>query len=230
MDATLSCPAVDRRETETIQVQRCRDPRRIARILSEDYFDDPVRRFPARLIRAIAQEWFATSEQIVLMTVQVDQEYAGFVFAHTIGPTLWRQWAREQFPRHALTLASVWLRCRLSPAMTGWRARRQPAATQNDHMPEWAARLPRLGKAFGWRVDGANTGYLDLLLVREPFRGRNLAPRMLRGLSQEMANQGVTLIESHVDPRNYASLRAFMKAGWEPFRAERNDWYLRYRP
>jgi hypothetical protein len=231
MDATLSCPhPADKCEAERIQVQRCRDPWYIEQILSEDYFDDPVRRFPTRLIHAIAHEWFAASDQIVLMTVEVEGEHAGFVFAHRIGPQLWRQWAREQFPRHALTLAWAWVRCRLLPAVTQWQRRQQAPAVPNGRMPEWAAQLPRLGRAFRWSSDRAHTGYLDLLLVREPFRGRNLAPVLLRGLCQEMANQGVTLIESHVDPHNYASLRAFLKAGWEAFRADRNDWYLRYRP
>ena len=92
---------------EDVRVERCRDPEVLERILVDDFYEEPIRYFPASLKRAVARGFFATSENIVFLTAQVDGERAGVVFGHTLGQTLWRKFARANCHRFGLVLAWV---------------------------------------------------------------------------------------------------------------------------
>ena len=90
--------------------------------------------------------------------------------------------------------------------------------------------LPRRDGPFAWSPERPDISHVDLLVVREAYRGRGLAPRLLRRLSEEMGKQGVTLIEAHIDADNYPSLQAFLKAGWDVSRTAGGDFYVCCRP
>lgn len=211
-----------------VTVERCRQPERIERILAEDYFDEPIRYFSRSLIHAVASDWFARSDDIFFLTASVNGHYAGFVFAHRLGPAMWRDYVRSHWHKHPLSLSWVIWR------QFGWErlrghlrrlVRPRPVSTNKTReLPE----VPRLDRPFGWTTDRPDVAQLDLLFVSPPYRGHGVAAALLDGTIGVLRTAGVSLVESHVDPWNAASLRAFLKAGWQAFQMSANDFYLRY--
>src|SRR2546423_1771411 len=101
-------PAVEGRPVAAVALRRCRDPHAVEMILRRDYCDDPVRRSPAGVIRSLARGWFARSRDIYLYCAEINGRYAGFVFGHTLGPSIWKRFALAH-PYHLPALALVWL-------------------------------------------------------------------------------------------------------------------------
>jgi RimJ/RimL family protein N-acetyltransferase len=86
-----------------------------------------------------------------------------------------------------------------------------------------------LDRPFAWSAPGPDIGQLDQFFVCQEFRGMGLAAKLLRRVTSDMAENNVAMVEAHVDADNEASLRAFLRAGWEGFRASGGDFYVRYR-
>jgi GNAT superfamily N-acetyltransferase len=217
--------------TSTIEdachVRRCRDPQFIADVLERDYFDAPIRFFPKSLIRA-ASDFVAASPRSYFLVADVDGSYAGFVFAHTIGPSLWRRFALSHVMRYGPSLAcAVWAQFVAAPLKSSAN-RDHPTSsatyTGGKAIPEC---VQQVDHPFRWSPHRPGRGQIDLLFVKAEFRGQGIAPRLLSATATEMADTGVTLIEAHVDPENIPSLRAFLSAGWEAYRTSESDFYLR---
>ncbi len=225
-----SRPREDLQAVDAFRCQLCRDPGLIETILTDDYFDAPVCYFPTALIRTAAQDWFCATPGIYLVTAEADGHYAGFVFGHTLGPGLWRQFARRQVQRHFGALSWVWFQTQVWQPLRGRFAKWTRPAEIREPAPLWVEDLPRLRRPFQWSPPRPGLGYVDLLFVRPAFRGRGLAPRLLQRLGHEMRNRGVEAIESHVDAANYVSLTAFRKAGWQAFRTTDGAFHLHHRP
>jgi GNAT superfamily N-acetyltransferase len=227
MDSRASSPASS--TVADIQLRRCRNPALIEHLLSEHYFDAPICYFPRSLIRTLARGWFATSAEIYLITAEMQGQCAGFLFGHTLGPGLWRRFAREQWRRHFFALLWVAVTMRvLRPLRKRLRPR---CASPLAHGPAAQVRaldLPQLDHPFRWSPHRPDLGCTELIFVREEFRGHGLAPRLYRFLAEEMRCRGVRIIEGHIDAYNYASVRANLKSGWEIFQTTGNGLYKRY--
>ncbi len=165
---------------------------------------------------------------------QVQGEYAGFVLTHLLGPTLWRKFAREQFAKHPFGIVWVTIRLKVVRPLL-WKIKRWLALTRNSTTPlpvemDSAPSVRKVDRPFAWSAAGPDIGQLDQIFVRTAFRGRDIAPRMLEQLKLEMADRPVTLVEAHVDATNRASLRSFLKAGWEAYQTSGGDYYVCWRP
>lgn len=213
-----------------VTVSRCRDAEVIERVLRERYFDDPIRRFPAGLRRAFAASWCAKREEVYMVVAEVGGEEAGFVLGHTLGDELFRRFAREH-PLHLPALAWTRLLMRLSPAAPYAEAEGPSDAAGRAAVEEQYAALaiPRSGRPFAWSPGDGRTGRISLLYVDPRFRGHSLARRMLDLIAEEMRAAGARGVEAHVNPYNIASVRAFMKSGYEVSRASGSDFFARKR-
>lgn len=208
-------------EPKQISIRRTRESSIIENILVNDYFDGPVCFFSHRLKRAAAK-WLADSESVYFIVSETEKKLAGFVFAHTLGPCLWKTFAAERplaLPHlcYALLRRSV-TRFRRK-ALPGFVHTRPHAA--EDKVLE--LQLPETSQPFDWSRPDSRTMYVDLLSVGEEFRGRNLACMMLQYLIQEGRTQDQRRAEAHIDNSNYASIRAFLKAGWNVVKTSTND-------
>jgi hypothetical protein len=204
-----------------VSVIRCHDAATIQRLLSDDYFDYPVCLFTRRLLRAAAK-WLAESDEVYFMAAESGAHPVGFVFAHTLGFRLWRVFARQHLwllPHALWVLAKLRLFRRWSyPHRRFAHARPQAAFAEMAGLG-----LPKIEAPFKSRTPDSRTGYVDLLFVSRESRGQNLGPLMLQGLVREMGARGVRIVEAHIDPGNYASARAFLKAGWTVVQTSTND-------
>ena len=210
-------------------VRRTHDAALIERILLADSFDAPIPYFPRRFLRSAVRDLLAPSPDVYFIVAEVDGEYAGFVLAHTLGPTIWRKFARTQIWKHPLAIA--WLVMRLKARPLTWmlqrwlRARPAPVAGSAEPL-NLVPGVVEVDRPFAWSPERPDLGQLDQFFVRARFRGLGLAPRLLRETMKEMAAGQVSMIEAHVDETNEASLRAFVSAGWEAFRASGGDFYV----
>ena len=210
-------------------VRRTHDPALIERILRADSFDAPIPYFPRRFLRRAVRELLAPASDVYFIVAEVDGEYAGFILAHTLGPTIWRKFARSQVWRHPLALG--WLSLRLKARPLAWRLRRLLRRRSVPVTPpEQPASLPpgvqQIDRPFAWSSERPDIGQLDQFFVRAEFRGLGLAPQLLRQTMTDMARGRVSMIEAHVDETNEPSLRAFLRAGWKAFRTSDGDFYV----
>lgn len=209
-----------------IDVQRCRDPELIARILRRDYFDDPFPHLSNGAIRTFARDCAAPQNRMYLLTAEVDGSYAGFVFGHTLGPQFWRLFARAH-PRHLPAL--LWARARMKVSE---KFPRRSAPVPPDAPGEIEARIAALGissvpRPFAWAEGDGRTGIIPLVFVSAHYRGHGLAQRLLETAVKEMFAGGASCVEAHIDIQNLSSVRAFMKSGWEVCRMSTNDFRAR---
>jgi GNAT superfamily N-acetyltransferase len=216
--------------TSEIRLYRCRDPLLIEMILREDYYDAPICYFPRSLIQAAARGWFAHSSEIEFVIAEVGGQYAGFAFGHNLGPTFWKKFARAHAARHALGLAWVLLQIR-GPSFLRKRRQSQirleitPRITDDVVRRLAAMKLERRDHTFSWSPESPEIGQIDLLLVREEFRGRGIASLLLQKIGENMAVRGVKRLEAHIDANNYSSVRSFQKGGFEVVRMSGGDHY-----
>jgi len=206
----------------------------IERILRADAFDAPIPYFSDALLRSAVDGLLAPSPDVYFLVAEVRGEYAGFALTHLLGPTLWRKFAREQVAKHPFGIG--WLTIRLKVIrpllwkMNRWAARaRKPAAQPPRDVPSPPS-VRRVDRPFAWSAPSPDIGQLDQIFVRADFRGRDIAPGLLEQLKLEMAERPFTLVEAHVDATNRASLRAFLKAGWEAYETSGGDYYVCWRP
>jgi ribosomal protein S18 acetylase RimI-like enzyme len=193
----------------------------IYRFLREDYFDYPVCLFTRRLTSAAAL-WLAASADVYFVVAHVEDRPVGFVFAHTLGYRLWRKFAGQHpalFPHTFWVLAKLRLFRRWSYPHTRFaHARPHDASTEMAEL-----RLPKSGSPFIRQEPDGRTGFVDLVYVANESRGRSLGSRMLEFLVCEMDSRGLRSIVAHIDPQNYASARAFLKAGWTVLETSTRD-------
>lgn len=209
--------------------RRLRDVDAIERILKRDAFDAPIPYFPPSFLKCAVTELLAPSPDVYFVAAELNGEYAGFAFAHTLGPRLWRKFARSQLTRHPLAVAWILFRLRVLRPLE-WRlnrlTRRASPAAANVGVPDRGLDVPKHPGPFTWSPERPDLGMLDQLFVAPGFRGVGIAPGLLRCVESEMAARQVTLVEAHVDSWNVASLRAFLKAGWEAYETSGRDYYL----
>ena len=210
-----------------VVVSRCRDGEKIAGILARDYFDEPVRSFPAFLKRAFALRWCARADELYFMTAEVEGEYAGFVLAHTMGDALFKRFARAH-PAYLPPLAWTLLRMRTGGLLP--RRRSADADSQRPAAPDEAfasLSLPDIPGPFAWSPADGTTGRISLVFVSPRHRGHSLAARLLEAVVREMAADRVETVEAHIDATNLSSVRTFLKAGWSVGRASGGDFLAR---
>jgi GNAT superfamily N-acetyltransferase len=197
--------------------------------LRRDYFDRPVCYFSDGLLRALAR-WIAKSNQVFLVTAEVDGKYAGFIFGHTLHPNLiWRQFARAN-PWYFHEIFWVWLRMHFFPWVNvHMLKKRRPGGPGNpenmDKLQE--LNIQTLDRPFAWSPNDPHIGYTELSFVAETYRGLGLSQHLSTRLCQEMSKNGVNLVESHIDSNNYSAVRATLKHGFEIFRMRGGDFYVR---
>jgi GNAT superfamily N-acetyltransferase len=227
---TTTAPEQHKQRREpAVAVSRCRDGETIAAILARDYFDEPVRSFPAFLKRAFARRWCARADGLYFVTAEVAGEYAGFVFAHTMGDALFKRFARAH-PAYLPPLAWTLLKMRAG----GLPARRRAAGAESsparpDAEALAALALPNLPGPFEWSPADGRTGRIGLVFVSPRQRGRGIAARLLEAVVREMAADRVESVEAHIDPTNLPSVRTFLKAGWSVGRASGGDFLAHVR-
>jgi len=214
--------------------RRCHDPIVIEQILRSDAFDAPIPYFPRSFLRRSVRDLLAPSRDVYFVIAELHGEYAGFTLGHTLGPTLWRKFARAQLARHPFAIGWIVFRLKalrpLQWKLGGWLRRTRSLAADVSPNLTGILTVPKIDRPFAWSAERPDIGQVDQLFVRSRFRGLGLAPQLLRHLTAEMARQKVTLIEAHVDADNYSSLRAFLKAGYEAFQATGGDFYVCHRP
>jgi GNAT superfamily N-acetyltransferase len=208
-----------------VAAYRCRDRNVIESFLAGDYFDFPICLFSKKMIHTTAS-WMASSESVFFMVSVVDGREAGFIFANTLGYRLWRKFALDH-PRLLPDLLWTFAKQRMGRKWGDQQRRFAHAlpAAQLDKMDE--LNVPTTNTPFKWSKPGLHNGYVELLYVSSDFRGRNVGPAMLRAVSREMESHGIRRVEAHIDPANYASVRAFMKAHWTVRRTPQSD-FLAY--
>jgi GNAT superfamily N-acetyltransferase len=209
--------------------RRTRDPEEIEGILRRDAIDAPTPYFTARLLRTAVRDLLASSPDVFFVTAHVQERYAGFVFSHALGPTMWRDFARRHALSHPIDLGLMMARLYLLVPLRR-RFARQTRRSDQDRTFERTQgapiAVPRSDTAFAWSRGNVRVGQVDMLFVRGDFRGLGVAPEMLRCVVRAMADRGVTRAEAHVDPGNYASLRAFLKAGWTGMEMSGGDFHV----
>lgn len=212
-------------ESSSITVSRCRDCRIIERLLISDYYDSPICYFPRRLTRAAAR-WIAKLDAFYFVTAECSGQHAGYVFAHTLGPYLWRTFAKRHL--HLLPhIALVFLRKRLRASRARHSAKpRNPAS---DIHPTAAPgqvsqiKLERVDQSFEWSPADSKTAFVDMIHVSKQFRGQGIAAKLLREVLELVTADGVSHLEAHVDATNHASIRTFQKAGWNVVQTSTGD-------
>ena len=219
--------ATDGGRAPAVVVRRSHDPAVIARVLEEEYFDDPIRSFPAGLKRAFAAEWCAARDDVYFVTAEVDGRPAGFVFGHAMGDQLVKLFGRRN-PRHLPALVWTYLRLRLAPVGTASEAAAVPADTARVDAEFAALGIPEDARPFAWSPD-ARDARIALLSVSSAYRGHGLARRLLDRVADEMAAGGVLAVEAHIEPYNLSSVRAFLKSGYELRRMAGRDFFARRR-
>ena len=213
--------------------RRLHDGDAIEQILRRDAFDAPIPYFPRSFLKCAVRELLAQSPDVYFVAAEFKGQYAGFAFAHTLGPRLWRKFAWAQLTHHPLAVAWILFRLRVIRPLE-WQVakliRRRSSVAEVVAAPDAGIDLPKLAGPFAWSSERRDLGMLDQLFVAPAFRGLGIAPGLLRFVESEMAARHVTLVEAHVDSWNLASLRAFLKAGWEAYETSGRDYYLCCRP
>lgn len=215
----------------TTRLALCRDPATMRMILVRDYFDEPVCRFSRGVLRTLADDWASSPADVFLVTADIGGQYAGFAFGHTRSRSIWRRFYREYWSRHLAAFAWIWFRTRAIAAVRRRVARR---GARREYPADLAASLRQWGvmrtdKPFAWSAT-PGAGRVDLLFVGESFRGRGLAPLLVKAVTDEMIARGCGLVEAHADAANLASVRAFLKAGWQAVQTASDDFHLQFRP
>ena len=211
--------------------RRTHDPELIERILRRDAFDVPIPCFTDGFLRLATSEFLAVSEDVYFVVGEVAGRYAGFAFAHTRGPRLWRDFAASQMMRHpwavAGTIAQLQKR-RLSERIRRARRGRSKATAVPPLSSQVGLEtsIEELNRPFAWSAARSDIGQLDQFFVAPEFRGKRLAEPLLRQVTDVMRNGKITMVEAHVDADNTASLRAFLRAGWRVFRTTGRDFYV----
>lgn len=213
---------------------RTHDHTLIERILRVDSFDAPIPYLSDAQLRRAVRDFLAPSPDVYFLVAELGRDYAGFLLAHMLGPTLWRKFARDQFPKHPIGIA--WLTIRLKVVrplrwkINRWLARPRGSSAATRRQTNSVSSVPKIDRPFAWSSARPDIGQLDQIFVRNAFRGQDIAPRLLEQLKFEMAGRHVTLVEAHIDAGNHASLRAFLKAGWEACETSGGDYYVSWRP
>jgi len=231
MSAPIAGPGTRQR---TPECRRTHDPAEIEAILRADAFDAPIPYLSTALLRRAVRDLLAPSARVFFIVAEVERDYAGFVFAHTLGPTFWRAFAREQLPRHPLAVAWLIVRLKLLRPLH-WRLRRLRAGMRkpvpvSSSVGSPRVAVPRLDRPFTWSAARPDIGQLDQIYVRDEHRGLGVAPRLLEQLKVEMRGTGISLVEAHVDGANQPSVRAFLKGGWEAYEMAGGDYYVCWKP
>jgi predicted GNAT family acetyltransferase len=221
------------REDETgarlhrITVQRCLDARAAAKIIRQDYYDEPMPYLTNGIIQTLARDWITGKKEVYLLTVEVDGNYAGFVFGHRLGPRFWRLVA-QRHTRHLPAL--LWARVRLK---LGNRMARHPSPVIEQKVEDVDAQvaalsIPALERPFSWSAaNDYRTGIIPLVFVHPDYRGHGLAQSLLKELVNRMFADGAESVEAHIDAQNLSSVRAFLKSGWEVYRMSSKDFWAR---
>jgi GNAT superfamily N-acetyltransferase len=213
-------------DNKQINVSLCRDPGRIVEILRRDYIDGPICYFPRSLLRALAQ-WIAKSDRMFLVTLDVDGDYAGFIFGHTMGhKTIWKRFAFNN-PRHFFALLWVWIHMNILPWVRIHILRKTKTMNQENLAKLNNLNLPTLNRPFSWHSDDPQIGFTELLFVVPEYRGLGLSNYLSKYLYQEMSKRGVRLIEAHINADNYPAVRASLNHGFEIFKMTEGDFYAR---
>jgi GNAT superfamily N-acetyltransferase len=227
MSNPIQSGAADGGGPPSVVVRRSRDPEVIARVLEEEYFDDPIRSFPSGLKRAFAAEWCAARGDVYFVTAEVDGRPAGFVLGHAMGDQLVRLFGRSK-PRHLPALVLTYLRLRLAPGGPSSEAAVVPEDTARVDAEFAALGIPEDARPFAWSAD-ARAARIALLSVNRAYRGHSLARRLLDCVADEMAADGLDAVEAHIEPYNLSSVRAFLKSGYELRRMAGKDFFARRR-
>jgi GNAT superfamily N-acetyltransferase len=209
--------------------RRTRAPEEIERILRQDAIDAPTPYFSPRLLRTAVRDLLAPSPDVFFITAEVQGRYAGFVFSHALGPGMWRDFARRHVFRHPVALGMLMVRLHLLVPLRRKLARRRgtPVGDRTSERTKGVpVSVPKSDKLFAWTRGTGRVGQVDMLFVRDDCRGLGVAPAMLHCAIREMARRDVTLAEAHVDPGNYSSVRAFLKAGWTGIEMSDGDFYV----
>lgn len=209
--------------------RRTRDPEEIERILRQDAIDAPTPYFSRRLLRTAVRSLLASSPDVFFVTADVQGRYAGFVFSHALGPGMWRDFARRHVFRHPVALGMLMMRLHVLVPLRRKLAQQRGSplgGRTSERTKGIPVSVPKSDKVFAWSRGKGRVGQVDMLFVRDDYRGLGVAPEMLHCVIREMAGRDVTLAEAHVDPGNYSSLRAFLKAGWTGIEMSDGDFYV----
>jgi GNAT superfamily N-acetyltransferase len=192
-------------------VSRCSDVDRAIHILEQDLKDPPLCFLSRKAIESLARAWTRHVADIALLNAEVGGAYAGFVLAQARGRRFWRSVVQEH-PASLGSFAVAWARTRLRHQAGPHLAAGAPVD------------VPALDRPFEWSTT-PGVSMVEYLFVHPSFRGRRVAPALLMEAERQMRAAGATSIEAHVDGQNYASVRAFLTAGWDVFRMTTDDFY-----
>lgn len=206
--------------THKVEVERCHNADVVLNFLKHEYYDSPVCFFPDRVLTA-ASQWLVRLPEALVLVASCETQIAGFLFGHSLGPGLWRRFAKEHInlgPWFAQYAISRFLNRRSNRFDS-----RNLSGTVDEREPKVIVGLPATERPFEWTKPGSGTGYIDMVYVKPEFRGCGLAPALLRASETEMRNAGLQRIEAHIDQSNVPSVIAFLKTGWSVARARGGD-------
>jgi hypothetical protein len=211
--------------------RRSHDPVVIERVLRKHALGSLIPAFPRRFLRSAVRELVATSPRVYFVVAELDGIVCGFALAQTIGPTMWRRFARANLLRHPFAIAWIVLRHKIFTPIAGQLRRSRTVDRSRITAGRISQELdiPRVDRPFSWTSWAGNrpdVGQVDALFVCDSCRGRRVASGLLRFVQKEMTSSGVTLIEAHVDGTNIASLRAFRSAGWDACETAGGEFYV----
>ena len=206
-----------------LTIERCRDPVVIESLLAEDYYDLPVSQFSKRLLSA-AGRWLALNDAVHFVTAVTSDKVAGYAFAHTLGPRLWWHFGFSSFTVF-VELSRVYLKTRLVAKKASKEiGAKHPIVNQKPDSIT-TSQIESSHKPFAWTPPDNATAYVEMLYVRPDFRGQHVAKQLLRSAVGQMRGANVCRAEAHIDANNYASLKAFIGAGWQVQRTCDGDYF-----
>ena len=213
-------------DNKQINVSLCRDPTRIVEILHRDYFDEPICYFSRSLLRVFAQ-WISKSNRMFLVTLDVDGNYAGFIFGHTMGQkSIWKRFALAN-SRHFFALFLVWMHMNVFPWVRIHILKKTKTLNKENLAKLNNLNLPTLNHPFSWSPDDPQVGCTEMSFVAPEFRGLGLSNYLSKYLYYEMSKRGVQFVEAHINADNYPAVRATLNHGFEIFKMGTGDFYAR---
>lgn len=213
-------------EAGQLRISRCRDPEAIEPMLSTDFYDLPVCCFPLRLVRSAAK-WLAHNDAVYFFVAESKEERAGYVFCHTLGPHLWRRFARANlhlllYIVYAIIRKYTWRR------QADLLSKYTHASPQCDPDRVSQLDLPSENIPFRWSPPDSRVAYIEMLYVSTRHRGQGIAASLLAVAASHMRCDGIRRLEAHIDGTNYSSLRAFLTAKWHIVRTTTMDFKASY--
>ncbi len=200
----------------SVKISKCVNSEQIYRIIDQNYSDEPLRSFSNGVKRTFSKSWCLNKLEVCFLVAEIDGREAGFLIGHSLGPRIWRAFAKEHL-QHLVSIFYVLLRQRVKR-----KFRTEPQTTTHS-ISEDDLKLTNTNRPFPWQTSWGNGAILEFIMVYPEHRGQSIAPKLIQQFTKEMNLVGASYCEAHISPYNSASARAFIKSGWAVYRTKFGD-------